>query len=101
MNTIILPLQPFFNILVYIFHRSKPTIDFLILENENEKQFFDFNNFFFLFFVSCSESNPKQEGSEGVLKIQGEETDGMGPGPGVDFPHDTAGNIIPDTIIID
>lgn len=50
---------------------------------------------------SCNEGR-QQEDREEDLEIQGEETGGMGtgPGPGVDVPLDTTENITPDTIEI-
>lgn len=57
----------------------------------------------FSLLYSCDGNNTQQENNDGDLEIQGEETGGMGtgPGPGVDVPLDTADNIEPDTVVID
>lgn len=61
--------------------------------------------FCFPLIISCNESNRQQETNENEedLRIQGKETGGMGtgPGPGVDVPLDTAGEITPDTLIVE
>jgi len=51
---------------------------------------------------SCNDGGRQQDGNEEGFTIQGEETGGMGtgPGPGVDVPLDTAEDIQPDTLII-
>ncbi|CAN5268760.1 hypothetical protein BH23BAC1_BH23BAC1_37420 [soil metagenome] len=58
---------------------------------------------FSLLFISCDGDTQQRETEETDLIIQGEETGGMGtgPGPGVDVPLDTTQNYEPDTVIVD
>jgi hypothetical protein len=59
--------------------------------------------FFIMLLFSCDGETGQRGSENGDIRIQGEETGGMGtgPGPGVEVPLDTAQNIQPDTIIID